>query len=223
MENRPVASGEIVSIDITSTDFVNLVSLQTGIAFDQELFTYHGFTPSDSPRLANMVANEVDGEIRLSWFDLQGAGYSTDGEEVIFTIELEAKENISDLLSALTISDRNIQVNAYDANGDKYDVLLSSTEVTSTVDITKDGFKLYQNQPNPFKKSAVIRFELPKTMDVEMVFHNSLGEIVKHVTIKGVKGMNKMELSQLNMESGVYYYSLKAGAFTDTKSMIIVR
>ncbi len=223
VENKSVAAGEIISIDITSSDFINMVSMQAGLDFDEESFTYRGFTPGSSTRLANMVANEIDGEVRLSWFDLQGAGYSTDTEEVIFTVELEAIKNVPDLLSALAISDRNIQVSAYDSNGDQYGILLTSTEVTETVNVKEARFKLYQNQPNPFRKNAVIQFELPQAMDVEMIFHNSLGKMIKHLNIQGVKGMNTMELSQLKMESGVYYYSLKAGEFTDTKNMVIVR
>ena len=223
LENRSVQAGEVISVAITSNDFVNMVSLQAGLSFDQSLFTYRGFTPSSMPRLANMAANVVEDEVRLSWFDLQGDGYSTDGTEVLFTIELEAKEAVSDLLSALAISDRNMQVKAHDSDGNQYGIILTSTEVTNTIELDKPGFKLYQNQPNPFKTDAVIRFELPESMDVVMVFHNHLGEVVKQVNIQGVKGMNKMNLSQLNMGSGVYYYSLKAGAFTDTKSMVIVK
>ena len=81
---------------------------------------------------------------------------------------------------------------------------------------------LYQNEPNPFDGSTVIRYFIPENMQIEafMVFYDSYGNDIKKVEIKET-GAGKIEANAQNLAIGIYSYSLIVnGKVVDTKKMI---
>jgi len=85
-------------------------------------------------------------------------------------------------------------------------------------------FKLSQNYPNPFNPSTVIGYVLPKDGFVSLRVYNTLGEEVS-VLINGQEkaGANSVRFDGANLSSGVYFYTLKAGDFVETKRMVLVK
>ncbi len=92
------------------------------------------------------------------------------------------------------------------------------------------GFELTQNYPNPFSKGSSgspntkIAFTLPVDSNVRLVVYNALGEKVSEL-INGARksGYHTVEFNAGNLPSGIYYYRLTAGQFSQTKKMAIVR
>lgn len=91
------------------------------------------------------------------------------------------------------------------------------------------SFNLQQNNPNPVFYSAIIRYALPQSCRVELkVFNVSGKEIVTLVEQNQGPGYyqvnwNIQNVSKKQLANGVYVYQLKAGGFTETKKMVIVR
>ena len=85
-------------------------------------------------------------------------------------------------------------------------------------------YRLVQNYPNPFNQVTVIRYELPREEKVELKVYNTLGRVVE-VLEKGNKlaGYHKVEWDASNLPTGIYFYRLKAGSFTDTKKLLLVK
>jgi len=86
------------------------------------------------------------------------------------------------------------------------------------------SYRLMQNYPNPFKQVTVIRYELPRSSEVELVIYNLLGQEIS-VLEKGKKeaGYYKVEWKASNLPAGLYFYRLTAGSFTDTKKLLFFR
>jgi FtsP/CotA-like multicopper oxidase with cupredoxin domain len=85
-----------------------------------------------------------------------------------------------------------------------------------------DGFVLEQNTPNPFSTYTEIRFTLGNDSRVQLKLYNSLGTEVKTLLDADMPaGSQSYILSAANLAKGVYFYSLKAGPFTATKTLII--
>lgn len=94
---------------------------------------------------------------------------------------------------------------------------------------TPGTFTLFQNQPNPFNPTTEISYYLPKACQVKLTVYNVLGQSVRVLydgyqeagtqtaTWDGKSG-NGNELS-----SGIYFYRLKAGDFTQTKKMSLMK
>lgn len=96
------------------------------------------------------------------------------------------------------------------------------------IDPTNTGiptsFALQQNYPNPFNPATVIKFSVPEASKVTLKIYNSVGAEVMTVTDKDYAAGNYIE--NVNMEgfsTGVYFYTLTAGNFKETKKMMLVK
>jgi hypothetical protein len=96
------------------------------------------------------------------------------------------------------------------------------TEVPST-------FNLYQNYPNPFNPSTKIKFAIPsdvkcETSEVKMVIYDITGKkITTLVNEKLNPGTYEVTFDGSNLPSGIYFYKLNAGNFSETKRMILIK
>lgn len=90
--------------------------------------------------------------------------------------------------------------------------------------IIPERIKLYENYPNPFNPSTKIRFDVPLTMSIELRISNLLGQTVA-VLANGIQdsGRHEITFDASRLSSGTYFYSLRAGAFFETKKMLLVR
>ena len=87
--------------------------------------------------------------------------------------------------------------------------------------------KLFQNYPNPFTKKTEIRFQIPDVRcQASLKIYDLAGRLVKEFRVKGEEfrvvwdGKDK---DGKMVGSGVYFYKLKAGDFTKTKKMFLIR
>jgi hypothetical protein len=88
------------------------------------------------------------------------------------------------------------------------------------------GFELYNNTPNPFAGNTVIKFMVPQTSEVKLVLTDMFGrEIATLANGNYAPGIYEVTLNSndLNVASGVYYYTMTAKGFTATKQMAIVK
>lgn len=88
-----------------------------------------------------------------------------------------------------------------------------------------EGFSLKQNYPNPFNPSTSIRFELPKANRVTLKVYDMSGKevaiLVKNEQVSA--GLNEVVFNGSALASGVYFYTLQAGDFKETKKMVLVK
>jgi hypothetical protein len=85
-------------------------------------------------------------------------------------------------------------------------------------------FALLNNYPNPFNASTVIEYELPQACEVTLEVCNLLGEkITTLVDKKEQAGYRSVIWDASEVSSGVYFYKLTAGDFTETKRMFLVK
>jgi hypothetical protein len=87
-----------------------------------------------------------------------------------------------------------------------------------------DGFNLEQNYPNPFNPSTVIAYSLPEPSNVRLSVFNTLGQQVRAVeNIYKNAGNYKVTVYADDLNSGIYFYKLEAGQFSQIKKMILVK
>ncbi|MGB5528513.1 MAG: T9SS type A sorting domain-containing protein, partial [Ignavibacteriaceae bacterium] len=81
-----------------------------------------------------------------------------------------------------------------------------------------------QNYPNPFNPTTKIRYEIPELNFVTIKIYDILGnEIVTLVNEEKPAGSYEIFYEASGLPSGVYFYSLRAGAFSDSKKMILLK
>lgn len=96
--------------------------------------------------------------------------------------------------------------------------------------IVPEGFKLHQNYPNPFNPATKIGFEVPAERignpfyNVRLSVYNVLGnEIETLVNEHKPAGSYEVTFDSEGLSSGIYFYTLSAGNFSQTKSMILLK
>ena len=89
------------------------------------------------------------------------------------------------------------------------------------------SYSLEQNYPNPFNPVTVIRYTVPKDGLVKVRVYDALGKEVA-LLVNGIKqrGSYSIEFDGNDFKgisSGIYYYKMEAGDFTDIKKMVLVK
>ncbi len=85
-------------------------------------------------------------------------------------------------------------------------------------------YQLSQNYPNPFNPTTIIRYSIPEGNFVTIKLYDVLGNELKTL-VKGYKpaGQYEIRIDGSELPSGVYFYRLEAGSFSETKKMILLR
>jgi Peptidase family C25/Propeptide_C25/Carboxypeptidase regulatory-like domain/Secretion system C-terminal sorting domain/Peptidase family C25, C terminal ig-like domain len=89
--------------------------------------------------------------------------------------------------------------------------------------------ELEGNYPNPFNPTTVIKFGLSEAASVTLEVYNIKGEKVRTLINSGLEAKyhtvtwNGKDDSRKNVSSGVYFYKMKAGSYTSTKKMIMMK
>jgi hypothetical protein len=89
---------------------------------------------------------------------------------------------------------------------------------------TPNQFALNQNYPNPFNPNTNIVFNLASSEDVTLKVFNLMGqEVAELVNGRMNAGPHNVEFDAETLSSGIYYYKLEAGEFTQTKKMLLLK
>lgn len=87
-----------------------------------------------------------------------------------------------------------------------------------------EGFALHQNYPNPFNPVTEISFSLPEASIVKLEVLNMLGQKVATLTDSFLEaGEHNVGWDASDVASGVYFYRLSSGDFTESKKMILLK
>jgi len=101
---------------------------------------------------------------------------------------------------------------------------------TSFTSVAKSGntyifnFSLDQNYPNPFNPSTTVPFYLPSRSFVSLKIFDLLGKEISTLVSEELSAGNySRQWNAESFPSGVYFYRLQAGSFTETKKLLLLR
>lgn len=85
-------------------------------------------------------------------------------------------------------------------------------------------YALQQNYPNPFNPTTNIVFQVKEEGHVTMAVFDLLGRQVKTLVDETMKpGTHRVVIDASEMSAGIYFYSLKAGSFSEMKKMTLIK
>lgn len=159
------------------------------------------------------------------------AGEILVGGTRVGTIEFTGEEGVMDILSEMssvfwltegvqeiTLSGQNVHVD-----------LVQLVKVIGVSVPWDDGsipqtFNLEQNFPNPFNPSTTIQYRIGQVENVVLKIYNVLGQEVK-ILVNEVQnpGTYRVVFDASSLASGIYFYRLDAGNFTEIKKMVFLK
>ena len=213
--DQTVAAGEEVLVDVTSSDFTNIIGYQ---------FTLQ----TAGLKLTDVVAGAIDmgienvgihkNSVTASWNRVTAV--SAEADDVLFTLAFTAT-NGGQLSDMLSINSRLTEAEAYDESENILDVAITFT--TEEVAQAGKDFALFQNSPNPFNGETVIAFTLPEAMEATLTVFDVTGKVVYLTEGDYAAGYNNVTVSANDLSAtGVLYYRLDADDFTATKKMVLI-
>ncbi|MCF8240495.1 MAG: T9SS type A sorting domain-containing protein [Melioribacteraceae bacterium] len=185
-----------------------------------------------NPRLS--FGHPLPGGKKKGWVKIgfvEGYGNSNSPKDYSFTNPLNPNPNLT-LTHASSLMYRLKQI---DTDG--------SFEYSDIVEVTLNNelpakFELFQNYPNPFNPTTTIKYTIPaltrpsdtlsprerEGVRVSLTIYNTLGQQVATLIKRELApGEHKVTFNAQNLSSGVYFYRLTVGDFTDIKKLSVIK
>jgi hypothetical protein len=168
-----------------------------------------------------VTAYDLDGdELDYGWF-LDGLEWP--GTDECFTVNgIDLSPGDHTFTVEVSDADTNVFVDW------ELDILLDVTEDNPPEGLPRE-YALAQNYPNPFNPSTAIEYALPVRSDVTLVIHNILGQTVETIVDKVQPAgsyrilWDGTDARGKQVASGVYFYHLKAGTYSASRRMLLLK
>ncbi|MCZ7602859.1 MAG: T9SS type A sorting domain-containing protein [Melioribacteraceae bacterium] len=156
---------------------------------------------------------------------VQGYGTTSSPKSYSFTDPLDLNHNLTRIDYRLKQID-NDGIFAYSKI-----VTVDLTSITSVDDEVIYEFVLEQNYPNPFNPSTTIKFTIPSVVDAKfastttkLVVYDILGrEVATLVNQKLQPGNHEVQFDASDLSSGMYFYKLTNGKFSEIKKLMLLK
>ncbi|PIP28665.1 hypothetical protein COX28_03575, partial [Candidatus Kuenenbacteria bacterium CG23_combo_of_CG06-09_8_20_14_all_39_39] len=175
--------------------------------------------PGNSPIIATDVSSEISGRV-LNIRSVTGNVFNVTARLEDGSFWQETKIANDGSLSV----EMPEKVLDYKVEAVKFDQL-STTGVKSLKEVSiPNNFSLNQNYPNPFNPTTTISYSLPTTSYVTLIVYNLTGqEVTTLVNKEETAGSYEVQFSASNLPSGIYFYKLHAGEFSQVRRMQLVK
>lgn len=208
-------SSQIISIyRLPTSSYTGYKLLSSNLTSLTSIDWYSGYNTSN-PDLYNWLTyGQIDslfdsgGDGAVTFFS-QAAQNINPGATEVMWVGISVGNDESEMIANMQLAEQ------------KYN-LISSIEAESG--LIPSEYVLEQNYPNPFNPETSIGFSIPKREFVTLKIFNSLGQVVVNAINRELEqGTYNYKFNAIGLTSGVYFYSLTAGNFTQTKKMILLR
>lgn len=210
-----------------------LRSLDSGKTW-QDFNTISGSTNSFMPK----IKTSDNGKICVIWssfnhdiWSLWGSYSSDAGLTWYSPFQITRAQSFS-IYPDFAVSKDSLYIVWQNYNGKNWELYFTKFVLPASpkdINLKKDNFSdlsysLDQNFPNPFNPSTKIRFSIPEDSFVSLKIYNMLGEeIASLVNEMKPKGIYDIEYNAGNLTSGVYFYTLEANGFSETKKFLLMK
>ena len=195
--NGPINSSDYansIALDGSGNVYVTGQSPGSGLSYDYTTIKYNSSGDSVWVKRYNGPANSTDNANSIA---LDGSG------NVFVTGQSEGSGTGTDYATV------------------KYSQSVGINQISSEI---PDKFSLSQNYPNPFNPFTKINYELRVTNYAKLVVYDVIGkEVVTLVNEKQSPGTYQVEFDAGSLTSGIYFYRLTSGDFTDTRRMMLIK
>ncbi|MCC7431182.1 T9SS type A sorting domain-containing protein [bacterium] len=225
-----------VSITNVPSTFPNIVLNPSGVVF-QVANTTTGYLPIKKITIQNSGTSQnlTYTMETLDYYTLQPATFNwfsvsspsgTLNANQLDTLSINFNANFA----VSGINRAKLRINTNDPDNPQHDLSVNLNNllpsgVLESESLTRD-FKLSQNFPNPFNPTTKIAYELKAKGKAKLTIFNVVGEVVREFELENQNGFvewNGKNSFGKQVSSGIYFYRLEAGNFSEVKKMLLLK
>jgi len=236
LDETAAGTPEVLNSATNGQDIIDAIALRQG--FNASIVTIDGLRVSTAwsdlvpVELTSFSAMAIYKDVILKWStatELNNSGFeiqrSAEGNEFA-TIGFVAGHGTTTEAKNYSFTDANLSTGIYSYRLKQvdYNGTYSFSEIVN-VDVTAPAeFGLAQNYPNPFNPETNIKFSLPKSSEVTLKVYNALGQEVRTLINQFMEsGLHTINFNASELNSGIYFYKLDAGQFSEVKKMTLIK
>jgi photosystem II stability/assembly factor-like uncharacterized protein len=202
------------------------------VGLNGTILRYTGTIPSVP---GNLEVSAIDiGKVRLSWEDTSDneSGFVLQRRDVVNTnwivVDTIPKNTTQYIDSSLAVPReyfwRMFSYNVIGKSAYSDTASLITSNIEPSTNIVPNKYELYQNYPNPFNPATNISFDIPNSGFVKLTIYDMLGKEVVHLVNEVLQpGKYDLNWNAGMLSSGIYFYKLETGNFTDIKKLMLIK
>jgi hypothetical protein len=129
--------------------------------------------------------------------------------------------------STIVASGKRVHARTFGNGGEYYNIFIDTSDVplsSGSGNGIPVSFNLFQNYPNPFNPVTKINFSLPEPGNVKLTVLDLLGrEVSVLVNDKLAAGTYSADWDASIFSSGIYFYKMESGDFTEIRKMVLLK
>ncbi|MEL6867292.1 MAG: T9SS type A sorting domain-containing protein [Bacteroidota bacterium] len=217
--DQELKAGEEYRIPVRSDAFSNISGLQLSWQADMEAMEWLGVSGSEriGMRSGNFGLRLMDqGVITCSWHQWEKQALAD--EQVLFELKIRAKSNAR-LSEVLQLSTAYTPAEAYTHTDDWLQPQLRFDDSK----VQANAFQLFQNQPNPFRETTVIAFQLPEASPTTLRIYDAAGRLIYTDRAAYQAGYHEVNIHRSDLpDRGVLYYQLETPQHLAIRKMTLL-
>ncbi len=223
---------------IVATDSCGFMAFEGNVQQPYELL----YDSSLPVTLASFTAKIEEGKVTVEWItesELNNLGFNlykslngSDNFEKLNDELIEGAGSSSESHTYSFIDEEVIPGNSYtyqledicgDGRVEKHEKITINIDF-SDIQSTADEFKLHAAYPNPFNPVTILKYTIPEEQNVVLTIYNSQGKMIETlVNLKQSAGYYTVQWNASEHPSGVYFYNLRAGSYTESRKCILIK
>ncbi|HEY7751282.1 MAG TPA: T9SS type A sorting domain-containing protein, partial [Ignavibacteriaceae bacterium] len=212
-------------------DSLGYIYVLSGIDQNSQTKLYRSVESTIPVELVSFSADVINDEVHLNWVtasETNNYGFEVErfSKSVWFNVAFIEGDGTTTETNHYKFIDKDLCAGKYLYRLKQIDYD-GSFEYSNVVEVeikSPQEFSLFQNFPNPFNPATIIEFQIANSGFVSLKVYDVLGnEIATLVNEEKPAGSYQVNFDATGIPSGVYFYKLNAGEFSQTKKMILMK
>jgi hypothetical protein len=225
-ELRPLIGEHILRVTVSLEDVEAFKAAVLALRNDNPKLEFKSWAGPNTVNRETMCAEAARDGHKDVFIGILGEAETQNGDLVVGTAEFRVRSD-----QEFVLTDEDLALVTADLLSTSGEKTFAVASLNSRRDVASVAYQneLAQNYPNPFNPSTTISFSLARDARAELSIYDVRGARVRTlVDARRERGIHRIQWDGRNqagepVASGVYFYRLKAGAFSSTKKMVLLK
>lgn len=210
----------IINIPVEISNGENIYSLLGSVGYDEEILEFQGLSKTQDTEAYILAHSKGENKLNIG-----GSGSEAlNGSSKMMIMKFKLKDGVTAEETTLNLSGVRVNEGTEIQNAANFTIDIDEITNIGKSDKTPASFRLKQNYPNPFNPSTTISFEIPEASEVKIVIFNAVGAKVESEVMGYVQpGGYSYTWNAGSLSSGVYFYKVTAGKYSEIKKAILLK